>query len=196
MQLLCLVLFGLGLAAATYHLRQPTPVRRTGVAQRYWYCPECGLELALPAEADPKQKYCPHCGPNKPMQVNSFSRTNGEAPSLPTNRWFVGAMFGIPVALAVGLYAVSRARGGVQNPESDREAFQFDCPGCGHTIISNSYRKGSTAVCPACAELFVVTKSIANESAVDRSDKARDLEDQMRSTLRKKSSKGRKPPRA
>ena len=30
------------------------------------------------------------------------------------------------------------------------------CPGCGHGVSTASFRLGSTAVCPACTEMFVV----------------------------------------
>jgi transcription elongation factor Elf1 len=195
MQLLCLVLVGLTLAAATSHLRHAPPPRETSGTQKYLYCPECGLEMTAHREAaEGKQTACPHCGVKHPMQVSSYSRTDGGGPRLQTSWLFVGLMFGVPAALAVGVYSVSRARARLPQDEAD-DVFQFSCPGCGHAMASNSYRKGSTAVCPVCAELFVVTGSDTAAKAIDRSDQERDLEDGLRSKLRKKKPGKPRPPR-
>jgi transcription elongation factor Elf1 len=193
MQLLCLILIGLTLAAATSHLRRRAPRREAEPGQQYAYCPECGLELTITPGADRKHNFCPHCGVDHPMQVNGFSRTNGEAPVLGPNRLLVAAIFGVPAALAVGVYSLSRKRGQPKQADGE-EVFQFSCPSCGHTIASNSYRKGSTAVCPACAELFVVAGS-SPEDGLDRSDEEHELEDGLRSKLRNKKFGRPKKPR-
>jgi uncharacterized paraquat-inducible protein A len=195
MQLLCLILVSLAVAAATAHLRQPARKLETRSGQRFLYCPECELEIAVPAEMEPKQTFCPHCGVTKPMQINSYSRTNGAAPPLPNNRLLMAAMFGVPAALLLGLYSLSRKRPSRQASGAD-EVFQFSCPGCHHTMASNSYRKGSTAVCPVCAELFVVTGSDKSDATVDRPDEERDLEDGLRSRLRKKKPRRPRRPRS
>jgi DNA-directed RNA polymerase subunit RPC12/RpoP len=185
MQLLCLVLFGLLLAAATSHLRRPPPLEQAK-GQRYWYCAECGLEMTIPADRADKPIACPHCGPGKQMAVHSFSINNGERPALALNRPFLALIFGVPILLAVGLYAANRARRQKPRTDADQEVFRFRCPACSHEIESNSYRKGSTAVCPACAELFVVTKAVSDPEDLVESEQAQELEDGIRSKLRKK----------
>jgi transcription elongation factor Elf1 len=187
MQLLCLVLVGLTLAAATSHLRGPVVRREASGTQKYLYCPECGLEMTAPAEAaEGKQTFCPHCGLTHPMQVSSSSRTNGDGPGSQTSWLFVGLMFGVPAALAIGVYGLSRSREQQQVPTAEDDGIEFSCPGCGHTMASKSYRKGSTVVCPICAELFVVTGSDRAGTEMDRADQQRDLEAGLRSKLRKK----------
>jgi hypothetical protein len=120
------------------------------------------------------------------MQVSSSSRTSGDGPVPQTSWLFVGLMFGIPTALAIGVYRLSRRSRGQQVPTAEDDGIQFSCPGCGHEMASRSYRKGSTVVCPICAELFVVTGSDRPGTAMDRSDQQRDLEAGLRSKLRKK----------
>jgi uncharacterized paraquat-inducible protein A len=191
MQLLCVVLVGLTLAALTSQWRRPTVQREQAQHQRYAYCPECGLELTLPIDGSQKPMTCPHCGPAKQMEINSFSRTNGEGPAIPLNRPLLVALFAVPIGLAITFYAVS-ARRQKRSLDADSELFRFKCPGCGHIMESMTYRQGSTAVCPACAELFVVTKADGDASSSARTDKAKDLEDGIRSALRKKKRGDRK----
>jgi transcription elongation factor Elf1 len=191
-QLLCLILIGLGLAAATSHWRRPAPAQVESKAQKYLYCPVCGLEMTMPADVDQKHSFCPHCGVDHPMQVSTFSRTNGELPTPPANRLLIAAMFGVPVALAVGVYTLGRARNpGL--PEADGDLFRFECPRCGHVIASNSYRKGSTAVCPACAEMFVATTRLATDLTDERIEKAQEFEDGLRNALRTNKPERRRP---
>jgi predicted RNA-binding Zn-ribbon protein involved in translation (DUF1610 family) len=193
MQFLCLVLAGLFLAAATSHLRRPVAQKNTATAQHYAYCSECGLEMTVPSELEQKKTFCPHCGVDHPMQISTHSQTNGEGPVSRTNWPFVATVFAVPTALAIGVYSLSRARrrGG---SVAEEDVYEFTCPGCGHTMASKSYRKGSTAVCPACAELFVVGSSDAEGIASDRPDEQRELEDGLRNKLRKKkTSRSRKP---
>jgi predicted RNA-binding Zn-ribbon protein involved in translation (DUF1610 family) len=151
--------------------------------------------MTCPPELEQTKNFCPHCGNGKRMEVTTYSRNNGEAPPLSTNRVLIATLFGVPAALLIGLYSFSQARKG-STLSSDEDVFRFKCPGCGHAMASNSYRKGSTAVCPVCAELFVVTDPEASKSGTTREDKARDYEDGLRSILRKKSpGKRRKPKR-
>jgi uncharacterized paraquat-inducible protein A len=193
MQLLCVVLIGLSLAGATSHLRRPEPTRMNDGSQHYVYCPECGLEMTIPPEMERKQTFCPHCGPGKQLEINSYSRTNGEAP-LPTNRLLVAALFGVPCILLFGVYLLGRKREG-QKPTDVEEVFRFACPGCGHEIASNAYREGSTAVCPACAEMFVVPNSAASDRLADRPEATGDLKDEVKSSPRRTLSGTRRRPR-
>ena len=97
----------------------------------------------------------------------------------------MAAMFAVPAALAIGVYSLSRVKRQPKQVDGE-DVFEFSCPGCGHTMTSNSYRKGSTAVCPVCAELFVVTGSQEEEGQMDRSDEEHELEEGLRAKLRKK----------
>jgi predicted RNA-binding Zn-ribbon protein involved in translation (DUF1610 family) len=190
-QLFCVILFGLALAAATSRFRHPYPAPASEDGQCFLYCSECGLEMTYPGEMRQRQVSCPHCGIAKKMQESSYSRTNGHAPPLPTNWLVMAGVFAVPVGLATGLF-VLRRRQELQTPLPDAEASRFSCPGCGHEIASKSYSIGSTAVCPACAEVFVVADPSATIVREDGADSAGDFEDEIRPSRRRETSRRRK----
>jgi transcription elongation factor Elf1 len=141
--LLALAVFSLPHAAQT-----PPPASES---QRYLYCPQCRLEMTCPPDQEPGVAFCPHCGKDRIMEVNTFSRRNGESPPLsPTGKVLLAVAIGLPVALAVAVYLSGRQR----TPEG--AAIVFACPACGHKLRSQVLAPGSTAVCPACSEHFPV----------------------------------------
>jgi hypothetical protein len=153
--IICLGFIVLGVATMLTRSRRYEPPAVTSEPQRYLYCPECGLEMTCPAEYVGRQTFCPHCGVTKAMEVNTFSHNAGEAPRSPPNRALLAIAFGVPVALAAAVYATGRLRARrVQTSEGD--ARQLACPACGHKMTAKVFSPGSTAVCPACAEQFVV----------------------------------------
>jgi rubrerythrin len=193
-QLICLAFLALAMAAIQWQFRRSSPPPTAGAAKYYLYCPECGLEMTWPEEHIENPPFCPHCGAGKQMQLSTFSRNDGQAPAVAPNRYFVAAAFGLPIALAVGVYWLGRERKRRRPAEPD-EVLEFKCPGCGHAMASAAYRRGSTAVCPVCSELFVVTASDESVSAEGRWDESREMEAHLRSSLRKKPRTKRRRPR-
>jgi transcription elongation factor Elf1 len=119
--------------------------------QRYLYCPQCGLEMTYQPDQEGRAVFCPHCGKDRPMEVNTFSHSLGEEPPLSsTAKILLALAMGVPVALAVITYQSGRQR----TPEV--AANVFACPACGHKLRSHILGPGSTAVCPTCAEHFLV----------------------------------------
>ncbi len=159
--LVCLGLFGLGMAAAWSRSRRAEPPPG-GVPQRYLYCPECGLEMTCPPEFEGRKTFCPHCLTRR-MEVNAFSR-NGDGPRPPVNRALVALAVAVPLALAAAVYAAGRLRAR-QEQGPGAEARRFACPECGHRMASNVFGPGSTAVCPACAAQFVVPGAKARKES-------------------------------
>ena len=125
------------------------------------------------------------------MQVSTVPRGSREASATPINWLIVAAAFGIPTSLAIGVYLLGRSGQPVIVSETE-EAYRFKCPGCGHGMSSTSYRKGSTAVCPVCSELFVVTGVDTPKSEDHRREESSDLEAGLRSKLRKQT-RGKRP---
>ncbi len=194
-QLISLAFLALAMAAIQWQFRHPaarTPV--AGASKYYLYCPECGLEMTWPEERVDKLPPCPHCGLEKPMQLSTISRNNGDMPAVTPNRLFVASAFGVPMLLAVAVYWFGRGRRPVESDEPD-EVLSFKCPSCGHAMTSASFRRGSTAVCPVCSELFIVTSAEEAKSDERRWQESRDLEDNLRSSLRKKPQTKRRRPR-
>jgi transcription elongation factor Elf1 len=170
--ILCLGFVGLAIATTLTRSRRDEPPPLTSEAQRYLYCPECGLEMTCPPEYAGRVTFCPHCGISKKMEVNSFSHGAGEAPRSPPNRALLAVAFGVPVALAAAVYATGRLRAAREHtPEGDGR--RLACPGCGHKMTAKVFSPGSTAVCPACAEQFVVPgpgrhKETAGDASVQK----------------------------
>jgi hypothetical protein len=113
---------------------------------------------------------------------------------MPTNWLIVAAAFGIPISLAIGVYVLGRSGQPLVVSEAE-ETYHFKCPGCGHSMSSKSYRRGSTAVCPVCSELFVVTGTEGPTTESKRREDSSELEAGMRSRLRKQTRDKRRPPR-
>jgi uncharacterized paraquat-inducible protein A len=195
-QLICLAVTALIMAGVQWYFRPPAevPLPSAAVAQFYVYCPKCGLEMTCPAEQAEKPPFCPHCGPSRPMQVSTVSRGSAQASATPTNWFIVAAALGIPITLAICVYLLGRPGQPVIVSQAD-EAYRFNCPGCGHEMSSTSYRKGSTAVCPVCSELFVVTGTDTPKTEDRRREESSDLEAGLRSRLRKQSRDKRRRPR-
>ncbi len=152
--LLCLGF--VALAVATAVTRRPPPTTTAGAeAQHYLYCPECGLEMTCPPEYVKEGMACPHCGAGKRMRVNAHSQSDGLVPGLASSRWVVPLVFGVPVVLAVVVFALERVsnrpRSSAQPPPSE-----VSCPRCNHRMASGIFGPGSTVICPECAERFKV----------------------------------------
>jgi hypothetical protein len=121
--------------------------------QWYLYCAECGLEMTCPPEFEDRPINCPHCLKRR-MEVTARSRADGAGLRTGANGAVLAVVVGVPLALAVAVYAVGRVRAGrEQGPEG--EARRVSCPVCGHKLRSNVFGPGATAVCPVCAEQFV-----------------------------------------
>jgi transcription elongation factor Elf1 len=147
---------GLGLAALIglsmfLPLRRPTSAPSASEPQRYLYCPQCGLEMTCPVDQETRATFCPHCGKSQPMEVNTSSHAGSEGPPLsPTIKVLLAVAIGLPVVLAVLAYQFGRQR----TPKGAVNVFA--CPACGHKLRSQIVGPGSTAVCPTCAEHFLV----------------------------------------
>jgi hypothetical protein len=153
--LLCVGFATLSVLTVVTKSRRAERPHAVGVAQSWLYCPECGLEMTCPTGAEGSQTFCPHCGPKYPMQVSAVSRGAGEGQHSGPKLLVMVVAFAVPAALAVAVYAASRAR----HPPEDEpapERFDVSCPACGHAMTSTALGPGSRAVCPDCAHPFVV----------------------------------------
>jgi hypothetical protein len=195
-QLLCLAVAALIMASIQWYFRRPAagPLPSASVAQFYVYCPQCGLEMTCPAEQADKPPFCPHCGKERRMQVSTVPHASREMAGTPPNWLLVAAAFGVPISLAIGVYVLGRSGQPLEVSETE-EAYHFKCPGCGHSMTSRSYRRGSTAVCPVCSELFVVTGAEGPTTESTRREDSSELEAGMRSRLRKQTRDKRRRPR-
>ncbi len=153
--LLCLGFVVLSVATYLTRGRRHEPPPAGGQPQHYLYCAECGLEMTCAPGQEGERTFCPHCGVTHPMQLTTYSRNQGEGPRPPLNRLFLAMAFGVPTALAVAIYLLRRPPPHSAEPAED-EPLRFACPNCGHQIASRAFRAGSIAVCPECAEQFVV----------------------------------------
>jgi predicted RNA-binding Zn-ribbon protein involved in translation (DUF1610 family) len=153
--LLCLGFVVLSVATYLTRGRRLEPPPAGGQPQHYLYCAECGLEMTCAPGQDAERTFCPHCGVTHKMELTTYSRNQGEGPRQPLNRLLLVVAFGVPTALAVAIYLKSRTRERTEKP-AEGEPLRFACPNCGHQLASRAFRAGSTAVCPECAEQFVV----------------------------------------
>jgi hypothetical protein len=156
---LLLLGFGVGLIALTAATarprRQAEAPDRPLQAQWYLYCPECGLEMTCPPGDEERATFCPRCSMKRRMELNRFSRGSDGGPRPQANRAMIVAAFGVPVVLALIVYAVGWVRAKrEQTPEG--ESRRAACPGCGHKMTTAVFAPGSTAACPVCREQFVV----------------------------------------
>jgi uncharacterized paraquat-inducible protein A len=190
--LVCLGFVVMGLATAWSRSRRAELSPPAGQQQRYLYCPECGLEMTCPPEFEDRVMSCPHCVKRR-MEVNSFSRANGDAPRAHANGAVLAIAVGMPVALAAAVCAASRLRSKPeQTPEGD--ARRLTCPGCRHKMNSKVFGPGSTAVCPACAHQFVVPGTEGRKEPSGDSAGVREWGEWLGSELTKKG--GGRPRRA
>jgi hypothetical protein len=170
--------------------RHESPPRKTGESQRLLYCPECGLEMTCPSEFEHRPINCPHCVKQR-MEVTAVSRAGGNAAPSRANWVVVAVAIGLPLALAVALYGAGRVRAG-REQGSEANARQVSCPGCGHKMKSGVFGPGATAVCPACAEHFVVPGTGRRQQASAEGTDVRQWREWLGSEL-KKGAGGRPP---
>lgn len=154
-RLIALAFVALSVLTTYSWLRRAKPAPRDGESVRYLYCPECGLEMTCPPGDEDKATFCPHCGKSRQMEVHSFSLNGGGGPGFRANRTLLAVAFGVPIALAVLVYLLRRLQARRER-EVEADTRQIACPACGHELSTAIFGPGSTAVCPECAERFVV----------------------------------------
>lgn len=196
-QLVGLALAAFAMATVQWCTRRPAAKPTVAAATQFFaHCAACGLEMTCPSERADDPPPCPHCGTGRRMEINTFSRNNGETPAVPLNRRLLATAFGVPAALAVGVYYLGRRAKERQSSEGEEEVCRFKCPGCGHGMTSTTYRRGSTAICPACAEVFVVASLDGQETADRNGQESHRHEDRVRPSFPNRSGPRRSKRRA
>lgn len=151
LSVVALALFGWYLFAPSF---EPEPGDEDEGGTKYWYCPQCGLEMTCPPEKVNEVTPCPKCvHDGVKFEVHNYSRANGEGPAKDTDP-VVKFLFFLPATLVVLLFISTQMRS-VRFAPSRGKNFIFSCPACEHPVRYQQPEVGTNGICPDCGEQFI-----------------------------------------